>query len=115
MQDPGPPIAYLALRGGTPVYDRAGNRVGTMEHVLADERSDIFHGLIIDAAPPLPRHAFADADQIAELHEQAVLLSVEGGELHALNERTGAGEASIEEGKLRARLEEAREWVGRHH
>ncbi|HEY2671077.1 MAG TPA: hypothetical protein VGJ07_11975 [Rugosimonospora sp.] len=114
MQDLGPPIAYLVLNPGTPVYDHDGNQIGVMEHVLADERSDIFHGLVVRAEPPLPRHAFVDADQIAELHERGVLLSDGGSHLHDVNEPTGVGEASLEEGKLRARLEEAREWVGRH-
>lgn len=113
MQDLGPPIAYLALRRGIPVFDPDGNRLGVMEHVLSDERSDVFHGLIIGAESPLPRHAFVDADQIAELHEGGVLLAGGGEALHDVNEPTGTGEATIGDGKMRARLEEAREWVGR--
>ncbi len=115
MQDLGPPIAYLALHRGIPVFDRDGNRLGVMEHVLADERSDIFHGLIVGAEPPLPRHSFVDADHIAELHEGGVLLTGGSDQLHDVHEPTGTGEASIEAGKMRARLEEARQWVGRHH
>ena len=51
MRDLGPPVAYLTLADGTPVYDRNGRRVGVVEHVLADPDLDIFHGLIIHTKP----------------------------------------------------------------
>ena len=42
----------------------------------------VFHGLIVHT-PPLPgRHLFADADQISELRERRVLLSVTQDDLH---------------------------------
>jgi hypothetical protein len=50
MNDLGPPVAYLALHDGVPVYDRDRVHVGEVEHVLADEGSDIFHGL--SSVPP---------------------------------------------------------------
>lgn len=40
----GPPIAYLALEEGTPVYDRRGERLGVVDHIMADEVHDIFEG-----------------------------------------------------------------------
>ena len=46
-EDMGPPVAYLGLREGTPVYDRSGERIGVVEHVLADEPMDIFLGLVV--------------------------------------------------------------------
>jgi hypothetical protein len=36
-EDIGAPQSYLVLKNGTPVYDRAGDHVGDVEHVLADE------------------------------------------------------------------------------
>ena len=33
----GPPVAYTAVSKGTPVYDRDGERIGVVEHVVADE------------------------------------------------------------------------------
>ncbi|MDT4946193.1 MAG: hypothetical protein QOH14_2926 [Pseudonocardiales bacterium] len=56
MQDLGPPVAYLALADGTPVFDRDGRRVGVVEHVLADLDLDIFHGLIVHTTPLPGRH-----------------------------------------------------------
>jgi hypothetical protein len=41
----GPAIAYLAVKDGTPVYDRGGSRVGVVEHVMAV--GGIFEGIII--------------------------------------------------------------------
>ena len=55
----GEPIAYLALKEGTPVYDRTGERVGVLEHVVADEPTDIFEGLIVHTLPLPGRHLFA--------------------------------------------------------
>jgi hypothetical protein len=35
-EDLGAPVSYLVLANGTPVFDRSGDRVGTVEHVLAE-------------------------------------------------------------------------------
>jgi uncharacterized protein YrrD len=114
VRELGPPIAYLVVRAGLPVYDHEGTQVGEVEHVLADEPSDIFHGLIVRTGPP-ERHTYADSDQIAELHERGVLLSAAAGQLHRLDERAGAGDATdIQESKMRARLRESWEWVSEH-
>lgn len=42
----GKPVAYAAIAEGTPVYGPDGNRIGIVDEVLADEREDIFHGLV---------------------------------------------------------------------
>lgn len=132
MDDLGLPIAYLVLKVGTPVYDRHRERIGVVEHVLADEDVDIFHGLIVHTRPLPRRHLFADADQIAELRERAVLLSVDRGELH--EPRTNSrrppkylgrpkdpagpddpggpgGSADRAENSLQARLRRAWDWI----
>jgi uncharacterized protein YrrD len=115
VPDLGAPIAYLVVRAGLPVYHPNGDRIGEVEHVLADEPSDIFHGLIIRVGPPGPRHAYLDADQIAELRERGVLLSVDGAAPYELTGQAGAAFPSdIGESKLQARLREAREWVSEH-
>ena len=82
MDDLGPPIAYTVLEEGTPVYDRNGERIGVVDHVLADMQLDIFEGVIVHTLPLPGRHLFADVEQIAELHERGVLLAVERDELH---------------------------------
>lgn len=78
-EDLGAPVAYLVLKDGTPVYDRSGARVGDVEHVLADEQSDVFHGLIIDGGQA--GHRFAGADQIDGLFEHGVIVAKPAAEL----------------------------------
>jgi hypothetical protein len=112
----GRPIAYLALEEGTPVYDRIGDRIGVVEHVLADEPMDIFHGLIIHTLPLPGRHLFADADQVAELHERGALLSVEQDRLHEPSRPSATPRAddSPVENPLQARLRRAWDWISQH-
>jgi hypothetical protein len=113
MDDLGPPIGYTVLREGTPVYDRGGNRIGVVEHVLADEPVDIFHGLIVHTRPLPGRHLFAAADQITELHERGVLLSVTGDEMHEPAEKSpgGSGDPGRVESPLQAGLRRAWDWL----
>jgi uncharacterized protein YrrD len=79
VEDLGNPIAYLVLEEGTPVYDMDGDRIGVVDHVVGDEVVDIFEGVIVHTTPLPGRHLFADADQISELRERGVLLSVGPG------------------------------------
>ena len=123
MDDLGLPIAYLVLKVGTPVYDRHRERIGTVEHVLADEDLDIFHGVIVHTRPLPRRHLFADADQIAELRERAVLLSVDRDELHEPRKNSRrrpraagrpddpGGPEDRGESSLQARLRRAWDWI----
>jgi PRC-barrel domain len=74
--DLGEPIAYLALEDGVPVYSSDGERIGTVEHVLAVPEEDIFDGIVIDTRLGPGGHRFADAPQVAEIHENGVLLSL---------------------------------------
>jgi uncharacterized protein YrrD len=80
--DLGPPIAYLALEEGTPVRGSDGEEVGHVAHVLADEEQDVFDGIVI--AHSLGHHAFADADQIASIHEHGVTLTLSAADAQAL-------------------------------
>jgi hypothetical protein len=113
MTDLGDPVAYLRLREDTPVYDCEGRRVGLVEHILADEAMDIFHGLIVHTLPLPGRHLYADADQIAELRERGVVLSVGREDLHELRARQPAGAARdvpVDRG-LEARLRRVWDWL----
>jgi uncharacterized protein YrrD len=82
VDDLGPPIAYTGLEEGTPVYDRNGERIGVVDHVMADMQLDIFEGVLVHPRPLPGRHLFADLEQIAELRERGVLLAVERDDLH---------------------------------
>lgn len=83
-EDLGAPVSYLALEEGTAVFAADGDEVGEVAHVLADEESDIFDGIVISHG--LGRHTFADAEQVAELHERGVLLTLTAAEAEALPE-----------------------------
>ncbi|MCW2807266.1 MAG: hypothetical protein JWQ93_1221 [Marmoricola sp.] len=115
MEDLGPPVAYVALADGTPVYDRDQRLVGVVEHVQADLDLDIFHGLIIHTKPLPGRHLYADADQIAELHERGVVLTVQEGELLEPSGRSARSPAQgREETPLEARVRRAWDWISSH-
>lgn len=74
--DIGRPISYEVLASGTKVLSSDGREVGTVVHVLADEAEDVFDGIVI-AEPSGDGHRFADADDIQEIHEGAVLLKLD--------------------------------------
>jgi uncharacterized protein YrrD len=111
-EDLGAVVSYLAVAEGTRVYDRDGERIGVVEHVLAEDDADIFEGLIIHTLPLPGRHLFADVEQVAELHERGVLLSVARADLHEPGEETrtrtraAGGDESLES-RLQARLRRA--------
>jgi hypothetical protein len=88
--DFGAPISYLVVEKGLPVYDPDSNEVGKVEHVLAAPEEDIFDGIVIDTAPGPGGWRFADAEQIAELHERGVLLRVGEDQLHEPSENPAA-------------------------
>jgi uncharacterized protein YrrD len=84
--DLGAPISYLALSEGTPVYAADGAQVGKVAHVLAVEEEDIFDGLVIEHG--FDRHCFADAYQVAAIHERGVTLTLPAAEAERLPEPT---------------------------
>jgi PRC-barrel domain protein len=108
----GPPVAYLAVKDGTPVYDRDGTRVGVVEHVM--DEGGIFEGLIIHTYPLPGRHLYADANQVGEIHERGVLLSVEGADLHEPRRELGRRRWAGRENTLEARLRRAWDWISAH-
>jgi hypothetical protein len=75
--DLGPPVSYLVLPEGTPVFDRRGTRVGVVDEVVADTVLDVFEGLVVHTEPLPGRHLFATAEQVDEMRERGVLLSVQ--------------------------------------
>ncbi|HEX6618566.1 MAG TPA: PRC-barrel domain-containing protein [Solirubrobacteraceae bacterium] len=82
--DLGAPVSYLTLEEGTAVLSADGEELGDVAHVLADEEEDIFDGIVISHG--LGRHTFADAEQVAEIHEHGVVLTLTAAEAEALPE-----------------------------
>lgn len=76
--DAGDPISYEVLAKGTPVLSSDGEVIGRVVHVLADEKEDVFDGIVIDEAPDrLGGHRFADADDVDRIYERAVVLKLD--------------------------------------
>ncbi len=57
------------------MYSADGQRIGTVGHVLAAEDEDVFDGIVI-SHPDSGGHRFADADEIAEIGDRGVLLTL---------------------------------------
>jgi hypothetical protein len=115
MSDPGAPMSYLTLAPGTPVRTSDGTEVGTVAHVLADADADIFDGLVIDARGG--GHRFADAEQVAEIAEGAVTLTVDAAGAERLPEpsenpaEVGAHPDDTAESDVTRKLRRAWDWI----
>ncbi len=118
VPDLGPPIAYIALQEGMPVYDRRGSRIGVVDRVLADEQHDIFEGVVVHTLPLPGRHLFADVEVITELGERGVRLSVDGRALPEPADQTRATDESqapdaVVESRVQSYLRRAWDWLSR--
>jgi hypothetical protein len=108
----GPPVAYLALKDGTPVYDRSGARVGVVERVMDEGR--IFEGIIVHTYPLPGRHLYADANQVDEIHQRGVVLSVERADLHDPRIESARRHWGEPDNALELRLRRALDWITAH-
>lgn len=88
--DEGLPISYEVLDRGVPVYSADGQAVGTVDHVVAAEHQDIFHGLVI-ATVSGPK--FVAAEDVASLHERGADLRIDAQAVAELAEPQGAAPA----------------------
>ena len=84
------------------------NQIGVVEHVAA--KADIFEGVIVHTHPLPGRHQYGDVDQIAEIREHGVLLSVSREELHDPATSTRR-RTETRETPLAARLRRAWDWL----
>jgi hypothetical protein len=115
--DLGPPVSYLVLEKGTPVYSSDGQKVGTVEHVLGDADADVFDGVIVDTSAGPGGHRFVDAPHVDRIHEDGVVLSMDGSEAEDLPEPApGPGEldvnpADAEESPLQEKLRRAWDYL----
>jgi uncharacterized protein YrrD len=86
VEDLGAPISYLVLAEGTRVFSADEHEIGTVVHVLADEREDVFDGIVIDARTGPGAHRFADAANVQAIHEHGVILKGDQRACEALPE-----------------------------
>ncbi len=88
--DHGAPGSYLTLTPGTDVVSSDGETVGKVEHVLADEGTEIFDGLVVDTRLGPGGLRFVDAPQVDAIFTHAVVLTVSAAEIHRLPEPTAS-------------------------
>jgi TPP-dependent pyruvate/acetoin dehydrogenase alpha subunit len=91
--DRGDRISYMVLKQGVPVESSDGGSVGQVKRVLQVPEKDVFDGIVL-STPQGDR--FADADDVAEIYENLVVLRV-GDEAAAMLPRPGknAGTMSV--------------------
>ena len=113
-RDLGPRDSYLGIALGTAVYDVTEQHVGIVSHIIAVEELDVFDGLVVATVTEPVDHRFADADQVGEIYERGVLLTVAWTELHVPAENPAALEIGADDmareglgGKLEDRLHRA--------
>jgi len=81
--DLGAPGSYLTLTEGMPVFSSDGQRLGDVEHVLAEPDKDIFDGIVFQ----LPGgHRFVDAPEVERIHEKGVVLALDAAAADRLPE-----------------------------
>ena len=80
------PASYLTLEPGADVYSSDGQRIGTVEHVLRDEESDIFDGLVIDVRLGPGGRRFVDAPEVGEIRADGVAVAVAAADVDRLPE-----------------------------
>ena len=89
--DDGHAISYKVLERGTPVFDRDGGAVGTVDEVLENKAEHIFDGLVLRTAAG---SRFVDAPEVARITERRVTLTLDAEQAAALPERDPKGAAT---------------------
>jgi hypothetical protein len=84
--DHGAPTSFWDVELGVDVITSDGQPVGKLEHVLADEQTSIFDGIVIDIARGPGGHRFVDAAEVAEFRERAVIIAVAAADVDRLPE-----------------------------
>lgn len=110
MENLGAPGSYLTLREGVPVYSRDGQRLGEVEHVLAEPDKDIFDGIVFGHGDA---HRFVDAPEVERIHERGVVLALDAARAKRLPEPSenpatmSASPDDTAEGELERKLRRA--------
>jgi uncharacterized protein YrrD len=111
--DLGAPGSYMTLAAGVPVYSSDGQKLGAVEHVLAEPDKDIFDGIVFDASALPGGHRFVDAPEVASIHERGVVLTLDAAAADRLHEPSpspatmAAGPDDTAEGELERKLRRA--------
>jgi hypothetical protein len=113
-------VSWQVLGHGADVISADGGRVGAVEYVLADLRSDIFDGVVIDTRLGPGGRRFVEARHIALIFQDRIVLSVstlQVDELPAPTENPGALEHHATDpmpSALRRRIRRGRKRLAGH-
>jgi len=113
----GEPQSHLTLEDGTPVLTSDGHRIGVVAHVLSDDRTAIFDGIIIDTGGLAGGHCFVDAPEVEDIREDAVVLSLDRAAAERLPEPSESPAVvdvelgDVGESTLSDKLRRAWDWV----
>jgi hypothetical protein len=102
------PVSWLLIEPGWKVLDAAGEEIGHIEAVTGDSGADIFDGLSI-ATGVLARPKYVPAEQVAEITQGAVRLSLDRAAVDALGEYDEPAESIDVEPDAASRRERAEE------
>lgn len=84
MEDLGPPISYLVLKKGVPVFSKDGKRVGRVTRVSAAPEAHMFDGIVVDTKAGPGGNKFVDAPEVGEIYERGVVLKIDAAEVESL-------------------------------
>ena len=107
----------MTLQPGVPVYSSDGQRLGEVEHVLAEPEKDIFDGVVIDTSVLPGGNRFVDAPEVREIHERGIVLSLDRTAAEHLPEPSenpaamAAGPDDTAEGELERKLRRAWDYL----
>jgi hypothetical protein len=76
--------SYLTLEAGASVTSADGERLGIVQHVLRDDATDIFDGIVIDMRLGPGGLHFVDAPEVAEIGPDGVRLTISAAEAEHL-------------------------------
>jgi uncharacterized protein YrrD len=79
------PVAWKAVEKGWAVYDREGERVGTVEEIAGDEEADIFDGFGVKTGT-LGAVKYVPAEIVASIEVGEIRLKFASGEMAPLED-----------------------------
>ncbi len=91
---PDQPIAWLAVREGTPVRSADAQSVGYLADLLASEEDDIFHGIIVQLEAN-GRQVFVPADDVTLMTPSYLDVAFTADQLASLPEHTEERQAEV--------------------
>ncbi len=115
--DQAEPQSHLTLEDGTPVLTSDGFQIGVVAHVLTDEPTGIFDGVVVDTTALPGGHKFIDAAEVAEIRADAVLLTLDRAAAQRLPTPSESpavvdlGAEDVDESPLAGKLRRAWDWV----